>query len=224
MNCTRTATVLAEQKNITVAPASQKVPITIVGDRVRLRQLFLNLVDNAIKYTPEGGTVTLAVRRQNGAALFEVQDTGIGIPPGEIEKIFDRFYRVDKARSREHGGYRAWAFDREVDRGTAPRDDQRDQRGEQGINVYRDAAVKLMSRGQSEFPSSFYPLRSSLFLLRSPLFPLKVRPEREVILRLREPVVIPGPGNIKPHQEGKEEDAGTGAHTHQEIPRDSISS
>ena len=95
--------VLAEQKNISVR-LKEKVPITIVGDRGRLRQLLLNLVDNAIKYTPEGGTVTLAVRRQNGAALFEVQDTGIGIPPGEIDKIFDRFYRVDKARSREQGG------------------------------------------------------------------------------------------------------------------------
>ena len=95
--------VLAEQKNISVR-LREKAPITIVGDRGRLRQLLLNLVDNAIKYTPEGGTVTLAVRRQNGSALFEVQDTGIGIPPGEIDKIFDRFYRVDKARSREQGG------------------------------------------------------------------------------------------------------------------------
>jgi heavy metal sensor kinase len=95
--------VLAEQKNISVR-LREKAPITIVGDRGRLRQLLLNLVDNAIKYTPEGGTVTLAVRRQNGSALLEVQDTGIGIPPGEIDKIFDRFYRVDKARSREQGG------------------------------------------------------------------------------------------------------------------------
>ncbi len=95
--------VLAEQKHIAVS-LQENAPITLVGDRDRLRQLFLNLVDNAIKYTPEGGTVTLAARRQNGTALFQVQDTGIGIPPEEIEKIFDRFYRVDKARSRERGG------------------------------------------------------------------------------------------------------------------------
>ena len=95
--------VLAEQKHIAVS-LEENAPITIVGDRDRLRQLFLNLVDNAIKYTPEGGRVTLAARRQNGAALFQVHDTGIGIPPEEIEKIFNRFYRVDKARSREQGG------------------------------------------------------------------------------------------------------------------------
>lgn len=79
-------------------------PVMIVGDRVRLRQLFLNLIDNAIKYTPEGGTVRLAVDRQNGTAVFRVADTGIGIPQEEQEKVFDRFYRVDKARSRDLGG------------------------------------------------------------------------------------------------------------------------
>jgi signal transduction histidine kinase len=95
--------VLAEHKHISVT-LKKNTPITIVGDRLRLRQLFLNLIDNAIKYTPEGGAVTLQVERQNGSALFEVADTGIGIPPEEIDRIFDRFYRVDKARSRELGG------------------------------------------------------------------------------------------------------------------------
>jgi two-component system, OmpR family, sensor kinase len=95
--------VLAEQKHIAVR-LQENAPITIVGDRDRLRQLFLNLVDNAIKYTPEGGSVTLTARRQNGTALFQVHDTGIGIPAEETDKIFNRFYRVDKARSREQGG------------------------------------------------------------------------------------------------------------------------
>ena len=95
--------VLAEQKKIKVC-LEENAPITIVGDKDRLRQLFLNLVDNAIKYTPEGGTVMLAARHQNSSALFQVKDTGIGIPQEEIGKIFDRFYRVDKARSREQGG------------------------------------------------------------------------------------------------------------------------
>lgn len=75
-----------------------------MGDRGRLRQLFLNLIDNAIKYTPEGGSVTVTVAKQDGMALFRVADTGIGIPPEDIPKIFDRFYRVDKARSRAMGG------------------------------------------------------------------------------------------------------------------------
>lgn len=95
--------VLAEGKHIQVTLAKNE-PITIVGDKVRLRQLFLNLIDNAIKYTPKGGAVTLSVERQNGSAVVQVADTGIGIPPEDISKVFDRFYRVDKARSREIGG------------------------------------------------------------------------------------------------------------------------
>ena len=97
------STILAEPKSISVT-VKERQPITIVGDRVKLRQLFLNLITNAIRYTPTGGAVSLSVARENGTALFEVADTGIGIPPGEIGKIFDRFYRVDKARSRELGG------------------------------------------------------------------------------------------------------------------------
>jgi heavy metal sensor kinase len=97
------ATLLAARKGLTVELRSN-TPIVLVGDRLRLRQLFLNLVDNAIKYTPEGGTVTLALERRDGTAVFEVTDTGIGIPPADLDRIFDRFYRVDKARSRELGG------------------------------------------------------------------------------------------------------------------------
>jgi signal transduction histidine kinase len=96
-------TILAASKTITMNLRSN-TPVTIVGDRGRLRQLFLNLVDNAVKYTPPGGCVTLALERRENLAVFEVSDTGIGIPPAEQEKIFDRFYRVDKARSRELGG------------------------------------------------------------------------------------------------------------------------
>jgi heavy metal sensor kinase len=95
--------VLAQSKSIQVVLRTN-APVTIVGDRIRLRQLFLNLIDNAIKYTPEGGTVTLSMDRQDGFAVFTVEDTGIGIPESELEKVFNRFYRVDKARSRELGG------------------------------------------------------------------------------------------------------------------------
>lgn len=95
--------VLAEPKNITMAITDIQ-PITIVGDRGKLRQLFLNLITNAIKYTPINGAVTLAVHRINGTATVGVADTGIGIPAQEVGLIFDRFYRVDKARSRELGG------------------------------------------------------------------------------------------------------------------------
>lgn len=94
---------LAESKHITVQ-LKKSEQITIVGDKGRLRQLFLNLVDNAIKYTPEGGHVSISIERQNGTAKVSVEDTGIGIPEQDTERIFDRFYRVDKARSREMGG------------------------------------------------------------------------------------------------------------------------
>jgi heavy metal sensor kinase len=94
---------LAARKSIAIRLRTS-TPMTIVGDRGRLRQLFLNLVDNAIKYTPDGGGISLALERRDGAAVFEVSDTGVGIAADDLAKIFDRFFRVDKARSRELGG------------------------------------------------------------------------------------------------------------------------
>ncbi|RME09931.1 MAG: sensor histidine kinase [Ardenticatenia bacterium] len=75
----------------------------VLGDRDRLRQLILNLVDNAIKYTPEG-RITLSLYREDGWVRLEVEDTGIGIPKEAQPHLFRRFYRVDRARSRELGG------------------------------------------------------------------------------------------------------------------------
>jgi signal transduction histidine kinase len=69
-----------------------------------LRQLLLNLTDNAIKYTPEGGTIMLSLTNEAGWVRIAVRDTGIGIHPSNQERIFERFYRTDKARSREMGG------------------------------------------------------------------------------------------------------------------------
>ena len=69
-------------------------------DPTRLRQLFLNLVTNAIKYTPAGGEVALALRAADGAVTFSVRDTGIGIAAADLPYIFDRFWRADRARSR----------------------------------------------------------------------------------------------------------------------------
>jgi two-component system, OmpR family, sensor kinase len=76
----------------------------VLGDRERLRQLLLNLVDNAIKYTPVGGTITLSLENAEGWVKIMVQDTGIGVSPEDQEHIFERFYRTDRARSREMGG------------------------------------------------------------------------------------------------------------------------
>jgi signal transduction histidine kinase len=66
--------------------------------------MLLNLLDNAVKYTPEGGEIQLVLASQNGNVRITVHDTGIGIPENDQTRIFDRFYRVDKARSRALGG------------------------------------------------------------------------------------------------------------------------
>ncbi len=76
----------------------------VLGDRERLRQLMLNLVDNAIKYTPDGGTITIGLNKADGWVQVSVADTGIGITTENQHLVFDRFYRTDKARSRELGG------------------------------------------------------------------------------------------------------------------------
>jgi heavy metal sensor kinase len=78
--------------------------LTVKGDRFKLRQLFLNILDNAIRYTPSGGSVTSSLVRKNGSAFVSISDTGMGIPTEYLPFIFDRFYRVDKARSRTDGG------------------------------------------------------------------------------------------------------------------------
>lgn len=77
---------------------------TITADEGRLIQIFTNLLNNALYYTPAGGQVNLRVENRPGNLLISVEDTGIGVPPGELEHIFTRFYRVDKSRSRHAGG------------------------------------------------------------------------------------------------------------------------
>ena len=76
----------------------------IEGDYGRLEQVAFNIIGNAVKYTPEGGSITVYVGRIYNDVYFKVTDSGIGIPEEDIERIFERFYRVDKARSREMGG------------------------------------------------------------------------------------------------------------------------
>ena len=73
-------------------------------ERDSLTEAIYNVADNSIKYTEPGGSVTMELTRDLGSVFVSVIDTGIGIPKEEIQKIFDRFYRVDKARARETGG------------------------------------------------------------------------------------------------------------------------
>lgn len=94
-------TALAENKNITLTTNLE--PVEMQGDGMRLEQIVVNLVENAIKYTDEG-SVQVSVADEGEWAVFTVKDTGIGIPEESIEHLFERFYRVDKARSRSTGG------------------------------------------------------------------------------------------------------------------------
>lgn len=94
---------LAEDKGIAVR-CDAKQPVMVAGDRARLKQVVVNLLDNAIKYTPEKGAIHLRVGTVNSHALLEVSDTGIGIPADALPHVFDRFFRVDKVRTRDPGG------------------------------------------------------------------------------------------------------------------------
>ena len=79
-------------------------PVTVRGDRGRLKQVIVNLLDNAIKFTPRSGKVTVRIQALEGCGILEVLDTGIGIPAVALPYVFDRFYRADAARCREEGG------------------------------------------------------------------------------------------------------------------------
>lgn len=94
----------AQLKNITLKYNFEEEDITISSNRDYIKQVFLNLVDNAIKYTPEGGTVITDVRYDKNNIMIKVSDNGIGISKEDRDRIFERFYRVDKARSRDVGG------------------------------------------------------------------------------------------------------------------------
>jgi signal transduction histidine kinase len=77
---------------------------TVQADRERVHQVLFNLVENAVRFTPPGGAVTVSAHGDNGAVEISVSDTGVGIPPEHLPRLFDRFYRVDSARSRGDGG------------------------------------------------------------------------------------------------------------------------
>lgn len=101
-----TAVILGESGGLKVS-MPQDDEATVLGDYLRLRQLFLNLITNAIKYSQKGGEVELTLARRDGQIVFSVRDTGIGIAAVELPFIFDRFWRSDRARSRgaERGGF-----------------------------------------------------------------------------------------------------------------------
>jgi signal transduction histidine kinase len=94
---------LAQDKGIKLT-VDAKEDLIVNGDKVKLRQLFINILENAVRYTPNDGNISVSLVRSELDALVTITDTGIGIPPEHLPHIFERFYRVDKARSRAEGG------------------------------------------------------------------------------------------------------------------------
>jgi heavy metal sensor kinase len=102
-NLSTDAEVLCQEKGLTFQ-LGQTPDLAVKGDEARLRELFMNLVDNAVRYTPAPGTISISLRREGQMAVLAITDTGVGIPAEDIPLIFERFYRVDKSRSRAEGG------------------------------------------------------------------------------------------------------------------------
>lgn len=94
----------AAEKDINIKVKTTSQEIEMEGDILRIKQILINLITNAISYTPNGGEVNITIIEKVHSVVLEVQDTGIGIEKEEIPRIFERFYRVDKARSRNSGG------------------------------------------------------------------------------------------------------------------------
>jgi two-component system sensor histidine kinase VicK len=100
----RSSALSAQQHGHTLTYGDMEPLPLVVGDRSRLEQVMMNILGNAIKYTPDGGAIRITAGSTEDTVWMEVWDNGIGIPEKDREHIFDRFYRVDKARSRESGG------------------------------------------------------------------------------------------------------------------------
>ena len=96
--------VLAETKHVSFQLNIDSSTLVVEGDSQALHRLFLILIDNAVKYTPSGGSIAVRLTGSDDSAVAEFRDTGIGISAPDLPNIFDRFYRADKARSREFGG------------------------------------------------------------------------------------------------------------------------
>lgn len=94
----------AAGRDVRITPDLRHGEAEVYGDRERLRQVMVNLLDNAVKYNRHGGTIVIRTGAEQGAVRVSVEDSGIGVPPEDLTRIFERFYRVDKERSREAVG------------------------------------------------------------------------------------------------------------------------
>ena len=95
---------LAGQKQLAFSERVPERPLWVQGDSVALERLFLVLLDNAVKYTPDGGRIEVNLNSEDGFAVAAICDTGIGVSSEDLPHIFERFYRADRARTRDSGG------------------------------------------------------------------------------------------------------------------------
>jgi two-component system phosphate regulon sensor histidine kinase PhoR len=102
--CVETARLNAQARGLEIHVDLQANTPAVRGDGAQLGEVLQNLLDNALQYTPSGGRIDVAARSNGMGVIFTVADTGIGIPESDLERVFERFYRVDAARSREAGG------------------------------------------------------------------------------------------------------------------------
>jgi signal transduction histidine kinase len=98
------ASTLAQAKHIKIVPQIPNQSVFIAGDELSVRRLFMALVDNAVKYTSEHGTVWIHLDIEDKQAVIRIRDTGLGISNEDLPRVFDRFWRADKVRSRDEGG------------------------------------------------------------------------------------------------------------------------
>lgn len=103
-DCVQSLQINAQSRTVDLHLAAPEAPIYIKGNKSLLEELLYNLCDNAIRYNKPQGSVTVTLRPEQGGTALQVADTGIGIPEKYRERIFERFFRVDKSRSKETGG------------------------------------------------------------------------------------------------------------------------
>ena len=99
----RMMSLVAQEKGVDLTYSASE-GCTVLATKDEIHQVIYNLTDNAVKYTPPGGAVQVSLSRESGEVVLTVADNGVGIPEADLPRIFERFYRVDKARSREAGG------------------------------------------------------------------------------------------------------------------------
>ncbi len=142
--------VVAEKQGIKLESSTERAPL-IAGDGDRLAQVLANLIGNALKFTPPGGAVRVVAQSKDGGAAVAIHDTGIGIPPPDLGRVFERFYQVDKARGPQRGTGLGLAISQEIIEAHGGKITVHSQGHHQGtvFRIWLPAMAKTSMRGRS---------------------------------------------------------------------------